>query len=611
MSLELRDFPIVWSNWRQRYRDRDERWDKVTKVVAGEYDVYDPDEQELLQASPNFIETAIGDTAESGSLMPSVRVTPHSDGPRIVAKAQKMERIAMSLMQSWGADLVIPETIYRLAQFGMGCWVIWPDFEQKIPILEMRDPRSVYPEPGHRAGDKVRRCIMGREVYFTQLDPAHQSRLRQWFMTRTDEEAKSIDRIDHNMKVVLIEWFDEHCYQEVALLSSPVRFSQTVEMIPVELEYIPNKLPSGNVPVILGGRISDEEWRGQFDQVLDLQRAHVRLAGLALDYADQSVYSDMYVSDLIGELSYGGGSFIELGPNGKIGRVPPAVSSLNVQQDLVALADGIHLGGRWPRSRPGEIDQSIASAKFLEASAGMMNTAIRTYHLILARMFAQALTVAMEVDAKFFPGRKRMAGVLRNQQFVDSYDGNDIDLANRIRIEYGLGLGRDPAQSAILAIQYAQNGYISNEFVQESIEGVTDVARERARIDAEKLKALIFTKLLQGVETGQTSDRALVEMLRARQEGTDIVELFEKYVVEPQEQVQQNSMQTGFGGMIPIGGAPPGMVAPPGGAPPAGPGGLTSPPVPGAPRPSELFARLNTRGAGAEMSATSMSGGGG
>src|SRR5690606_18546989 len=121
---------------------------------------------------------------------------------------------------------------------------------------------------------------------------------------------------------------------------------------------------------------------------------------------------DIWVRDLVGELPYGGGAYIELGPNGAIGRVPPAVTSLDVQRDLAALVDGIHLGGRWPKSRPGEIDQSIASAKFLESSVGMLNTAIRTYHQILQRSLARAIRIAFIIDRKLFPGPKTVTGIL-------------------------------------------------------------------------------------------------------------------------------------------------------------------------------------------------------
>ena len=179
------------------------------------------------------------------------------------------------------------------------------------------------------------------------------------------------------------------------------------------------------------------------------------------DYTPLSAV-DIFVKDLIGEMPYGGGAYIELGPQGAIGRVPPAVSSLNVQADMAQLMDGIHLGGRWPKSRPGEIDQAIASAKFLESSVGMMNTAIRTYHQILQSKLEKALRIACMVDKEYFPGEKTAGGILRNQEFLEEYNpAKDIDMDNRLRVEYGLGMGRDPAQSAVLHIQYSQNEFVS------------------------------------------------------------------------------------------------------------------------------------------------------
>ena len=596
--LPLEDFAHVWQNWRARYNERDIRYAEVCDVVDGKYNVFGEDESDMLEASPNFIQTALDDTAEAASLMPSVRVTPWS--VRAQTKASAMERIAMAWMQGWGTELVIPDTVKKLGQYGLATWVMWPDFDQRIPLLEMRDPRQTYPEPGCHAGDRVRRCMFGREVYLTQLPKYHQQLLRQFVLTYApDKPNERIDAIDHNTKITLLEWFDPDCYMMVALVAKGSHYASAVDFVPCLLEYIPNRLSV--VPIVLGARVGNDDFKGQYDQVLDLQRAHVRLAALALDYADQSVYSDIWVRDPIGEVAFGGGGFIQLGPQGAIGRVPPAVSSLNVQQDLASLADGIHLGGRWPRSRPGEIDQNIASAKFLEASAGMMNTAIRTYHLVLGRMFAQALQIAMEMDKKFFPGRKTITGVLRNQQFLEEYTTDDIELRNRVRVEYGLGLGRDPAQSAVLAIQYQQNGYISKEFVQESIEGVHDVARERARIDTEEITAMLKSLMLQGVTTGTLTPRQLLEIARQRSEGRSMLDLIEEFIVAPQEEPAPAAAMSGLGG----GPLALGAGLPPSPAPGAGPGGATgvTPPVPGAPQPADLLARLGTNaGPGGRLS---------
>ena len=525
--LDVDRIPNMYASWRSRHYDRDVRMETIDRVVRGDFDIFDPDEEGVDSRSPNLIQVALEDTAESASLVPTVRVQP--DRPTQGAKktAALMEQIAVSYMDINAIDMLIPRSVMDKAAYGMSVWTIVPDLEQQIPLIERRDPRQCYPEPGFRPGDDVRRCMFAREVFFTQLPNAYKDKLRD-ALGQYNEYGDP----DENTKVVLVEYYDENEYLLTGLYqasaSGLVAYGSAQDVpLPVELERIENK--TGICPVVIGSRVSlDGEIRGQFDQVIGLLEAHIRLMGLILDYADQAVYSDIFVKDLIGEMPYGGGSFIELGPQGAIGRVPPAVSSLNVQADLAQLIEGIHVGGRWPKSRPGEIDQSIASAKFLEASAGMMNTAIRTYHQILQRQMERALRIALEVDSAYFPGPKTAAGILRNQEFLSEYNARtDIDSSHRLRVEYGLGLGRDPAQSAVLHIQYSQAEFVSKEFVQENIDGLTDVGRERSRLDVEKFRAMALAKLLQGLESGLVPNEALVEIARAREKGDDLFDLFE------------------------------------------------------------------------------------
>ena len=185
------------------------------------------------------------------------------------------------------------------------------------------------------------------------------------------------------------------------------------------------------------------------------------------------------------------------------------------------------------------------------------------------------------VDKNYFPGEKVAGGVLRNQEFLEEYSaGKDIDMTNRLRVEYGLGMGRDPAQSAVLHIQYSQNEFVSKEFVQENLDGLTDVAREQARIDAEKFRAMALAKLLQGLEQGTIPDSALVEIARSRMQGDELFDLFDKFVVKPQEE-QQAQMLPAMAGA--------GLQA---GAPMGGPQGPVQGPVQGAPQGADLLARI-------------------
>lgn len=583
MPLAREDIPRLFDLYRNRYAERDERIAEVDEVVRGQYGIEDPSEEQLENRAPNLILVAVEDTSEAAGVMPTVRVTPRRNTPKIKAQAAKQERISVGYLDSSKMELLIPQTVMDLLLTGLGSWIVWPDYDERLPIIERRDPRTCYPEPGFRPGQVVRRCMFAREVYLTQLPQDYQDAI----ITQAEIDQLTLGKFN-DTKVALIEYFDTDEIVVAALLDQKTPGGG--DWFPIVLERRDNR--TGICPVIIGSRITfDAEFRGQYDQVVNLLKAYSRLWAMVLDYADQAVYSDLWVRDPIGEVPFGGGSYIQVGPNGAVGRVPPAVSSLNIQADIQHLVDSIHIAGRWPKSRPGDVDQAIASAKFVEATAGMMNTAIRTLHMILKRMIEQAIRVALLTDQKHFPGPKTIEGILRNQEFVEEYDASkDIDMRNRVRVEYGLGLGRDPAQSAVLMLQYASgpNPFISHEWVQENIDGLTDVSRELARIDTEKMRQMMLAEILNGLQGGTISKQALPDLIEARENGEDLVTIYRRYVIEPAQQ----QMQSGLPGQPPMmpgmpNGGEMGQPGSPGGAP-----GQASPPVPTPPSGPELLSRL-------------------
>ena len=210
----------------------------------------------------------------------------------------------------------------------------------------------------------------------------------------------------------------------------------------------------------------------------------------------------------------------------------------------------------------------------------------------------RALRIALEVDKAYFPKSKTASGILRNQEFLTEYNPKtDIDTKNLLRVEYGLGLGRDPAQSAVLHIQYSQAEFVSKEFVQENIDGLTDVGRERSRLDVEKFRGMALAKLLQGLEAGTIPNEALIEIARSREKGEDLFDIFEKYVVLPEQEAanaqQQNMIETGLGPPMEVGAGPP------------PPEGMPAPPPPGG---AELLARLGTPAGDGGMLGTQVTG---
>lgn len=559
MRTPIDEVPALWVAYQQRWTERDERMDTTARVVAGDWDVYDMAHDDVENRSPNLIQVALEDTAEAASLVPSIRVRPSEQDDEGKERAAAMERMAVGYMDVSQIQTLTIRTLMDLAAYGMFSWVMVMNPESGSPYIQWRDPRTFYPETGSSTMDSVRRGMFVRELYASQLPYEWRAKVAARVPNLFDTSAAYVN----DQKVTLVEYYTE----EEVLIAALYREGRGVPggkltYIPVELERYDTI--GGICPVVVGQRISlDNEPRGQFDQVVRVMQAHIRLMALTLDYADQSVYSDVYVSDLIGEMPWGGGSYIQLGPNGKIGRVPPAVSSFTVFEQMNQLVEYIHLGARWPKVRPGEVDQSIASAKFLEASAGMMNTVIRTYHLIMKRALEQAMRIMFMQDKK--AGKPRViSGTLKNQQFMIERRVDDIDLHATITAEYGMGLGRDQAQSLVLAIQAHQSKFVSTEFVQENFEGITDVALERERIDIQMLRDMAFARLMQGLEAGEIPESALIEIARARMRGEEIFELFDEFIAQPKAEQMAAQIPSGLGGPPSMPGpAPlPGMAAP-------------------------------------------------
>lgn len=579
----------------QAFRDdfvssgRETRYDTMIDVLNREWGLKDAIGDPLDPASPNLIGTALEDTAEAASVMPTIRVRPPKVDAKSKATAALMEQIAMGYFDVSQMELMIPRLVMHLGGFGLAPIVVLPDFDRGTPVIQQRDPWLCFPEPRNHPGDFPNRVILARAVEYGSLPQEYRDLIEAEVKLTGWEKSRS--------KVVLVEYYSDEEITTGALLSTG-RISTTSPSAgwkPVILDQVEN--PIGVCPVIPMARITwDREYRGQFDHVIDSMLAYARTAAMFVDYSEQTVYSDMWVKDPIGEVSFGGAALIELGTNGAIGRVPPAQASLDFWRMLDKMEDQIHVGGRWPKSRPGQVDQAIASGKFVEATVGMMSTVIKTHHQVLARGLAQALRLCFATDIAYFGGKAKSAvGVLRNHPYTVEYvPSTAIDQGFDVKVEYGLGLGRDANSSAVLMMNYAKEEYISDEFVQENIDGLTDVAREQTRIDLKRLRQMMFSALLQGVEQGTIPVAKLPEIYAARESGDDIVTIFQELFPEQPEgeaagddPLAMLMEQMGLGAAPPPG--PVGAGGPPGGSP-FPPDGL---PVPVPPDARQSLNRIN------------------
>lgn len=128
-----------------------------------------------------------------------------------------------------------------------------------------------------------------------------------------------------------------------------------------------------------------------------------------------------------------------------------------------------------------------------------------------------------------------------------------------------------------MGIQAAQAGIVSLEFVQENFEGIEDVQLEKIRVDIQAIRDIMFADILEGTKTGAVPKSALPAILRDRQNGKLIADIYEKYIAKPAEEAEAQMLTSGLTGQSMMPGTPPPMQ-----------GGM----VPPAPPPEELLGAL-------------------
>jgi hypothetical protein len=608
----------MYMDMRARHSSRDERFGKTARVMAREWNLRDSAGDPLQVASVNMVRTSLEDISEASATMPTIRVKPMKTSEKAKKTASGMERIALGYAAANKLRTSVARWVMDHLAFGFTPLVVLPDFVDSRPVIYKRNPRSTYPDMPTYASQVPRRVMFAERVAYGSLDPETQEMLvAQGYGVPNRREGATGDmcvRVEYvcpEEYVVGYLWSGQGNWYSAPTRSDPLVTWGWNPLITTRMELATERTPV----VIIARDTFDDETRGLFDDVLDPQLAHAKVTAMAIDYVDQAVYSDVWARDVMGDLSFGGGGYIELGPNGAIGRVPPAAASLDVWRNLDALENGMHLGSRWPKSRPGQVDQAIASGKFVEATVGTMNTLLKTIHEKFAEGLQTTMALCFETDLGYFPDVDQKArGRYHNEDYLWPYvPSKDIDMDNEVAVEYGLGLGRDPSESAILMMQYQERELISAEFVQENTEGLAGIDRENQRIDLERINKMMFAALMQSVENGEMDKSILAEVYARRAEGESMNNILaEMFAPAPDTAALEEAVPPGLPAGIPPelaaalggGGMPPGEGAlPPGFAPEA----LPPPP----PEAGELLARLNVGPGGATptLGAQSMLGG--
>ena len=458
---------------RRSSAERDQRWSDVREVRKGNINkvfpgLFPDDYPKPMVA--NFIDIAARDVAEVIAPLPAFNCNATnvvSDAARkradkrtmIVAGYRDQSRLQTHMFT--GAD--------RYITYGMVPFVVEIDYERQTPIIRVDDPYNSYAE-----FDRFGRLLSYSKRYLKTIEdlcmefPEHESVIRGRY-----------HQGGQNAQLELIRYHDK---------------DQTVLFLPERKDYViaKTKNPIGKIMVVCAvrpGIDSDENFRGQFDDVLWVQVARSRFATLSLEAAQKSVQAPFALPADVNVLEIGPDATIRSAQPEKIRRVdlnvPPGLF-----QESAALDQELRTGARYPEGRLGNQSGSIVTGRGVEALMGGFDTQVKTAQSVLAGTFRDVIDICFQIDETIFGDvTKTVRGVDAGSPYEITYTPKkDIAGEHIVDVTYGLMAGLNPNQALVFGLQARGDQLISRDFLRRQMPWEVNVTMEEQKIEIEKLQ---------------------------------------------------------------------------------------------------------------------------
>ena len=501
----------------------------------------------------NFIDVAARDIAEVIAPLPNISCSAtNSISDRARSKADKRTMIAAGYRDQSRLQTQMYTGADRYITFGALPIIIEADHEDKMPKIRIDNPYNSYPE-----FDRFGRLLSYSKRYLKPVAdlcrdfPEHESAIRG-----------PMESSQSQRPLELIRYQDKN---------------ETVLFLPERGSYILARTPNlmGKLMVVFAvrpGVDSDDDQRGQFDDVLWVQVARSRFATLSLEAAQKSVQAPFALPADVNVLEIGPDATIRSASPEKIRRVdlnvPPGLF-----QESAALDQEMRMGSRYPEGRQGVSQGSIVTGRGVEALMGGFDTQVKTAQAILAQALKEVFALCFEMDDKLFgTHEKTVRGVDAGAPYEITYTaGKDIAGEYMVDVTYGLMAGLNPNQALVFGLQARGDQLISRDFLRRQMPWEINISQEEEKIEIEKLRDSLVAAMsayaqaipslvTQGQDAGQILSR-IAAVIKGRQQGDPIeqviAEAFTPQALPSAEAVPPGMEQPvpGSSGQVPSGGA--------------------------------------------------------
>ena len=555
MSLDIDDLSVKIRKLRDHYHTRDARWTDLAAIRAGDiqqvYPGMFPDDFPKPMVA-NFIDVAARDVAEVIAPLPAFNCdSTDSVSDRARKKADKRTMIAAGYRDTCRLQTLMYTGADRYVTFGMLPFIVEPDWENKRPMIRIDNPIAAYPEY-----DRFGRLLSYSKRYNKTVRelcnefPEHEGNIRGKYENRNSERTLEVFRYQDKEEIILF--------------------------IPERNNFILDRAQNliGELPVVIAirpGIDSDENQRGQFDDIMWVQVAKARFATLQLEAAQKSVQAPFALPSDVNVLEIGPDATIRSANPEKIRRVGLDIPN-GIFQEAATLDEELRVGARYPQGRLGQQSGSIVTGRGVEALMGGFDTQVKTAQAVFAEVFRQVMRIAFIMDEKLFGDvEKEVRGVTAGAPYEISYvPSKDIAGDYWVDVSYGMMAGLDPNRALVFGLQARGDKLISRDFLRRQMPWDMNVTQEEEKVEVEELRDSLMQAMASYAQAlpamaaqGQDPTKILTAMaavIKGRQAGDSIEDLvvaaFAPPPISPEEAAAGEPPAPGVPGQAPAGALP-------------------------------------------------------
>ena len=513
---------------RDKFHKRDARWADLLAIRQGDIQQVFPGQFPDEFPKPmvaNFIDIAARDVAEVIAPLPAFNCdTTDAISDRARKKADKRTMIAAGYRDTCQLQTMMYSGADRYLTYGMLAFIIEPDFENKRPMIRIDNPIGSYPE-----FDRFGKLLSYTRRYLKTVRelcnefPEYEPQIKGPYENRNSERTVEVYRYQDKEELVLF---------------IPERKN-------LVLERAKNKL--GEIPIAIAvrpGLDSDEEQRGQFDDIMWVQVARARFATLQLEAAQKSVQAPFALPADVNVLEIGPDATIRSANPEKIRRVGLEIPN-GIFQESQELDQELRVGARYPQGRLGQQSGSIVTGRGVEALMGGFDTQVKTAQAVFAETFRKVMRLCFIVDEMYFGNvEKEVRGVVSGAAYEIKYTpAKDIAGDYWVDVSYGMMAGLDPNRALVFGLQARGDKLISRDFLRRQMPWDMNVTQEEEKVEVESLRDALLqavsgyaqalpAMVAQGQDPSQILS-AMAKIIEGRQKGDPIEQVIADAFAQP------------------------------------------------------------------------------